>query len=93
MKEQKKFPEKELNKMEASKLPDTEFKTTVIRMFKELSENFQKMKKDMEAIKMNQPEIMGTLTEMKTKLQGINRRVDEAENKISHLDYMEAENI
>ena len=36
MKEQAKSPEKELNEMEASKLPDTEFKTMVIRMFNEL---------------------------------------------------------
>ena len=35
MKEQEKSPE-ELNEMEASKLPDTEFKTMVIRMLKEL---------------------------------------------------------
>ena len=36
MKEQEKSPEKELNEMEANKLPDTEFKTMVIRMLKEL---------------------------------------------------------
>ena len=29
-------PEKELNKMEATKIPDAEFKTMVIRMLKEL---------------------------------------------------------
>ena len=36
MKKQEKSPEKELNEMEASKLPDTEFKTMVIRVLKEL---------------------------------------------------------
>ena len=36
IKEQEKSPEKELNEMEESKLPDTEFKTMVIRMLKEL---------------------------------------------------------
>ena len=36
MKEQNKTPEKELNKMKTSKLLDTEFKTLVIRMLKEL---------------------------------------------------------
>ena len=40
MKKQEKCPEKELNEMEASKLPGTEFKTVVLRMFKELSDNF-----------------------------------------------------
>ena len=49
MKEQRKSPEKELNEMEARSPPDTEFKTLVIRMLKELrrrmddlSENFNK---------------------------------------------------
>ena len=35
MEEQIKTPEKELNKMEISNLPDAEFKTPVIRMLKE----------------------------------------------------------
>ena len=34
MKEQIKIPEKELNKMEISSIPDAEFKTLVIRMLK-----------------------------------------------------------
>ena len=49
MKAQYKAPEKELNKMEMSNLPNAEFKTMVIRMFNELrgrveklSENFNK---------------------------------------------------
>ena len=44
MKEQIKTPEKELNKMEISNLSDAEFKTVVIRMFKELSENLNSIK-------------------------------------------------
>ena len=39
--------------MEASKLPDTEFKTMVTRMLKELSEIFNGMKKDIKTIKKN----------------------------------------
>ena len=42
MKEQVKTPEKELNKMEISKLLYAEFKTLVIRMLSELSENFNR---------------------------------------------------
>ena len=45
MKEQIKTPEKELNKMEVSNLSDAEFKTLVIRMLKELSEDLNSMKK------------------------------------------------
>ena len=39
MKEQNKTPEKELSKMEKSNLSDAEFKTLVIRMLKDLSED------------------------------------------------------
>ena len=39
MKEQNKTPEEGLNKMEISNLSDAEFKTLVIRMLKELSED------------------------------------------------------
>ena len=53
--------------MEASKIPDTEFKTRVIKVLKELSENFNSIKKDMEIIKKNQSEIKDTLTDMKNK--------------------------
>ena len=45
MKEQIKTPEKELNKMEISNLSDVEFKILVIRMLKELSEDFSGIKK------------------------------------------------
>ena len=38
----KKNKKPKLNEMEASKLPDTEFKTVLIRMLKELSETFKK---------------------------------------------------
>ena len=36
MKEQENSPEKELNEMEASNVPNTEFKTRGLRMLKEL---------------------------------------------------------
>ena len=58
MKEQIKTPEKELNKMEISHLSDTEFKTLVIRMLKELSE-------DLSSIKKTQSEIKDILIEVK----------------------------
>ena len=45
MKGQIESPEKELNKMEISHLSDVEFKTLVIRMFKELSDNLNSTKK------------------------------------------------
>ena len=44
MKEQIKTPEKELNKMEISNLSDAEFKTLIVRMLKELSEDLSRIK-------------------------------------------------
>ena len=45
MKKQIKTPVKELNKMEISNLSDVEFKTLVIRMLKELSEDLNSIKR------------------------------------------------
>ena len=44
MKEQIKTPEKELNEMETSNLWEAEFKTLVIRILKELSEDLNNIK-------------------------------------------------
>ena len=46
MKEQNKTPEKELNKMEISNLSDAQFKTLVIRMIKEISDDINNIKKN-----------------------------------------------
>ena len=85
MKEHNKTPEKEPNKMETSNLRDPEFKTLVIRMLNEPSKKF-------DTIKKNQSEMKDTLIEMKNNLQGINSRVDEAENQINNLEYQEEKN-
>ena len=45
MKEQNKTPEKDLNPMEQSNLSGVEFKTLVIRLLKELSEDLNSIKK------------------------------------------------
>ena len=58
IKELIKTPEKELNRMEISNLSDAEFKTLVIRMLKELSE-------DLNSIKKTQSEMKDTLIEVK----------------------------
>ena len=84
-KEQIRIPEKELNKMEISNLSDAEFKTLVIRMLKEFSE-------DLNSIKRIQPEMKDTLTKIQNNLQGNNSRVDEAENLSNDLGHKEAKN-
>ena len=70
MEEWNKTPEKELNKTEVSNLSESEFKTLVIRMLKELSEDLSNIKKAQSEIKDNK--------EIKNNLQGNNSRVDEA---------------
>ena len=61
MKEQIKTPEKELNKMEISNLLDAQFKTLVVRILKELSE-------DLNGIKKIQSEVKDSLIEIKNNL-------------------------
>ena len=76
MRKHMKTPEKELNKREISNLSDAEFKTLVITMLKELSE-------DLDSIKKIQSDTKDTLIEIKNNLQGNNCRVDDTENQIN----------
>ena len=46
MKEEIKTPEKELNELEISHLSDAQFKTLVIRMLKELSEDLNSIRNE-----------------------------------------------
>ena len=57
MKEQIKTPEKELNKMEMNNLSEAVFKTLVIRMLKELSEDLSSIKRSNQKQKTVQNEI------------------------------------
>ena len=85
MKEQITTPEKELNEMEISNLSDAEFKTLVIRMLKEISE-------DLNSIKKTQSEMKDSLIEITNNLHRNNSRLDEAENQINDLEHQEAKN-
>ena len=71
--------------MGISNLSDAEFKTLVIRMLKELSE-------DLNSIKKIQSETKDTLIEIKNNLQGNNSRVDKVENQINGLEHKEPKN-
>ena len=68
--------------MEISNLSDAEFKTVVMRMLKEISE-------DLNSIKKIQSETKDTLTEIKNNWQGNNSRVNEAKNQINDLEHTE----
>ena len=73
----------DLKKMEISNLSDAEFKTLVIGMLKELSE-------DLNSIKKIQSEMKDTVIEIKNSLQGNNSRMDEAKNQINDSEHKEA---
>ena len=69
--------------MGISNVSNTEFKTLVIRMPKELSEDLNSKKKI-------QSETKDILIEIKNNLQANNSRVEEAESQISDLEHKEA---
>ena len=68
--------------MQINNLSDAEFKTLVIRMLKELSE-------DLKSIRKILSEMKDTLTEIKNNLQGNKSRVDETENQINGIEHKE----
>ena len=83
MKEQNKTPEKELNETEIANLSDAEFRTLVIRMFRELTEYPKSIREEMKA----------TLSEIKKNPQGTNSEGKEARIHISDLEHKEEINI
>ena len=93
MKEQEKNPEKQLNEVEISNLPEKEFRIMIVKMIQDLGkrmeakiEKMQEMfNKDLEELKNKQTEMNNTITAMKTTLEGINSRITEAEERISDL--------
>ena len=71
--------------MVINNLSEAEFKTLVIRVLKELSE-------DLSSIKEIQSEMKDTLIKIKNNWQGNNSKVDEAKNQINDLEHKEAKN-
>ena len=83
MKEQNKTAEKELNKTEIANLSDAEFKTLVIQMLKELTEDGKCIREEMKA----------TLSEIKKIPQGTNSERKDAGIQISNLEHKEEKRI
>ena len=79
MKEQNKTAEKELNKTEIANLSDAEFKTLVIQMLKELTEDGKCIREEMKA----------TLSGIKKNLQGPNSEVKVARTQTNNLEHKE----
>nr|KAF6480751.1 hypothetical protein HJG59_010593 [Molossus molossus] len=90
---------KELSELEISNLTDAVFKTLLIRMFNELSENLSEfreglksIKKDQSEMKDAQSEMKEALTEIKNNLHRFNSRVGKAKKQTIDLEYKEAKN-
>ena len=94
MKGKEETSERMLNEIEANQLSDIGFKPMVIRKLNEFTENSQKlqgnyneltvndikMKKEIETINRCQEEIKNIIYELKNTVEGIKRRLDEAED-------------
>ena len=102
MKEQDKTPEKQLAEVKIGNFPEKEFRITIVKMIQNLGkrmeakiENIQEMfskdleelkNKHLEELKNKQTEMNSTITEMKNTLEGINSRINEAEEQRSDLE-------
>ena len=93
MKEQDKPPEEQLSEVKLGNLPEKEFRITIVKMIQDLrkrmavqSEETQEMfNEEIEDLKNNQT-LMNTVTETKNALEGINSRINEAEEQKSELE-------
>ena len=94
MKEQDKPPEEQISDMEIGNLLKKEFRVMIVKMTQELgkrmdaqSEKLQDVyNKELAKIKNNQTELNNKITEMKSTLEGIITRINEAEEQISELE-------
>ena len=99
MKEEDKTPEKQLKEVEIGNFPEEEFRIMIVKMIQDLRKRMEaKIKKmqdmfnidleelknkHLEELKNKQAEMNNTVTEMKNTLEGINSRINEAEEWIS----------
>ena len=83
MKEQIKAPKVELSDEESANLSDAQFKTLVIRMLTEMTEQRYKIKEEVKAMK----------SEIKKNIQGTNIEGKETKTQINDLEQKEEINI
>ena len=83
MKEQSRNTEVQINEEEIGKLPEKEFRIMIVKMIKNLEikkgENSGINQQRSEELKNKHAETNSTITEIKTTLEGINRRISETE--------------
>ena len=89
MKEQGKNPPDQTNEKETGSLPQKEFKVMRVKMIQHPGNRMEKKQetfiKDLEELKSKQTMMNNTKNEIKISLEGINRRITEAEGQISDL--------
>ena len=90
IKEQTRDAEVQINEEEIGKLPEKEFRITIVKMIQNLESKMEKMQefinKDLEELENKYAETNSTITEIKNTLEGINSRISEAEERISELE-------
>ena len=83
MKAQTRNTEVQTNEEEIGKLPEKNFRIMIVEMIKNLENEREKIQesisKDLEDLKNKHTETNSTITEIKTTLEGINRRISETE--------------
>ena len=87
MKEQGKNTPDLTNEEEIGSPPEKEFRIMIVKMIQNLRNRTDKMQetfnKDLEELKRKQAMMNNTMNEIKNTLEGINRRITEAEEQIS----------
>lgn len=100
MKENRPSPGKEVNDLEASNLPEQEFRVMIMGWLKRMEDKFDNMSKTQEEIKKNQEdlkknqeemkvtqeEMKNEIASMKNSIESIKSRLEEAEDRISELE-------
>ena len=89
MKEQTGNTEVQINE-EIGKLPEKEFRITIVKLIKNLENKMEKMQesiiKKQEELKDKHTETSNTITEIKNTPEGIKSRISETEEQISDLE-------
>ena len=87
MKGQDKIPEKQLNEVETGNLPEEEFTKVIVNMIQGLRKRMEaKIEKMQEMFNKDLQELRNKQTEMNNTLEGISRRITEAEAQINDLE-------
>ena len=90
MKEQGKNLPDLTNEEEIGSLPEKEFRIMIVTMIQNLGNRMEKIQgtfnKDLEELKSKQTVMNNTINKIRNSLEGINSRITEAEEWISHLE-------